>query len=298
MRSLKDRAANASKINGVPASELVDRYFHCRLLARVFHADHDGWILKGGQALLVRWPRARYSTDIDLFRTGHDTTIDDAVDALIAATSTDMDDHLQFSHHDTAGETNAGQPIRKVRFKVMFGLKQLSMVSVDVVDSELFPRGRLVVEQLAAPFEVDSSPWPWIRMWPLEDHVADKIAAMYERHRKALSPSNRFKDLVDLVLIARNSTLSGELTHAALHSEVRRRNDAGGHLILPPAFTVPGPAWVSGYGAQASKTHGVPSEYRTLEGATPLADAFISPLLGEQPPAGAWRFDRLTWSNG
>lgn len=160
MRSLKDRAANASKINGVPSSELVDRYFLCRLLARVFHADHEGWILKGGQALLVRWPRARYSTDIDLFRTGQDATIDGAVDALIAATSIDMDDHLQFSHHDTSGETNAGQPIRKVRFKVMFGLKQLSV------------------------------------------------------------------------------------------------------------------------------------------GTTPLADAFISPLLREQPPAGAWRFDQLTWGNG
>lgn len=42
VRSLKDRAANAAKIVDVPANELVDRYYHRRLLARVFEADPDG----------------------------------------------------------------------------------------------------------------------------------------------------------------------------------------------------------------------------------------------------------------
>lgn len=295
MSSLKSRAANSSQLTGIPTGELIERYYHRRLLARVFHSDRDGWVLKGGQALLVRWPRARYSTDVDLLRMSEDTTVDGAVEALLAAAAVELDDHLGFEHHDTSRETAANRPSRKVRFKVMFGLRQLSTVSVDVVAAELHPVGQLTVERLAAPFTVDSSPWPEIRMWPLEDHVADKIAAMYERHREQLLPSTRFKDLVDLVLIARNSRLDGATTHRALHAEVCRRTSAGTHLTLPAEFAVPGPAWVSGYGAEAAKTKELSAEHRTLEGATPLADAFITPLLQEQPPNGMWRSGRSRW---
>lgn len=111
-------------------------------------------------------------------------------------------------------------------------------------------------------------------MWPLEDHVADKIAAMYERHREQLVPSTRFKDLVDLVLIARDSTLDGTITHQALHAEVRRRNAAGTRLVIPAEFAVPDPAWIAGYRAEAAKTKELSAEHRTLEGVTPLAESF------------------------
>ncbi|GAB3504457.1 nucleotidyl transferase AbiEii/AbiGii toxin family protein [Amycolatopsis cihanbeyliensis] len=293
--SLKARAANTSKVTGVPTGELLERYYHRRLLARVFHADPDKWVLKGGQALLVRWPRARYSTDVDLLRTVDEATIDETVSALIAAVSTDLDDDLRFDHHDTSRETAADRPSRKVRFKVMFGLRQLSTVSVDVVVTGLQPRGELLVEPLDPPFSVDSGPWPTVRMWPLEDHVADKIAAMYERHGARLLPSTRFKDLVDLVLIANKSSLSGTVTHAALHAEVHRRQAAGTQLVLPETFVVPSPVWPAGYRAEAAKAHELPMPFRTMDGATPLADAFISPLLRQHGPAGRWQCERREW---
>ncbi|MFG1876132.1 nucleotidyl transferase AbiEii/AbiGii toxin family protein, partial [Sphaerisporangium sp. NPDC049003] len=49
---------------------LVFRSFYfSRLAARVFRHDPSGWILKGGQALLLRYPaQARLSRDIDLQR--------------------------------------------------------------------------------------------------------------------------------------------------------------------------------------------------------------------------------------
>lgn len=296
VRSLKDRAANAAKIVGVPAAELVDRYYHRRLLARVFEADPDSWVLKGGQALLVRWPQARYSVDVDLLRTSKDATVDSAVDALVAVASVDLDDHLTFSHYDTSGETTAGRPTRKVRFEVRFGLRRLTMVSVDVVVTDHAPLGELVDKRLEAPFIVEASPWPIIRMWPLEDHIADKIAAMYERHRTALLPSTRFKDLIDLVVIAHNATPNGKITHTALHAEARRRQRGGGHVSLPATFEIPDPSWVSGYGTQAAKIHDLPPDCRTLAGATPVADAFITPLLQDRPPPGRWTPDQLRWT--
>lgn len=294
-RSLNDRATNTSRTTGRPTRELLELYYHRRLLARVFHADNEGWVLKGGQALLMRWPLARYSTDIDLVRTADESAVDDAVAALITAATTDLDDHLHYEHHDTSSERTANRPSRKVRFKAMFGLRQLSVVSVDVVVAGSQPVGELQIEPLEAPFTIDCTPWPEVRMWPLEDHVADKIAAMYERHGDRLRPSTRFKDLIDLVLIALNSTVDGPTTHTALHREVRRRQAAGTHLVIPEAFTVPDPVWTSGYGAEARNARDLPTEFRTLAGATPVADAFITPLLRPHGPHGMWRFDRRGW---
>ena len=292
--SLRARAANTAKTSGIPTRELLERYFHRRLLARVFHADGDGWVLKGGQALLVRWPKARYSTDVDLVR--FDSSVDAAVSALLAAVATPLDDHLRFEHHDTSHEAAANRPSRKVRFKVMHGLRQLSMVSVDVVVAESGPVGEVFTQQLEAPFTVESDPWPLVRMWPLEDHVADKIAAMYERHGAGLRASTRFKDLVDLVLIALLSPVRGLVAHAALVSEVSRRRTAGTHLSLPSTFTVPDPSWTAGYRAEASKARDLPAECRTLVGVTPLADAFVSPLLSTDGPTGTWSPGERAWS--
>ena len=293
--SLNARAANTSKETGIPTRELLERYFHRRLLARVFHADDADWVLKGGQALLVRWPKARYSTDVDLLRTGEDSTIDEAVAALTEAVSTSLDDHLRFEHHDTSRESAANRPSRKVRFKVMYGTWPLSMVSVDVVVADTNPLGDIVTRRLEAPFSVESTPWPMVRMWPLEDHVADKIAAMYERHGEGQRASTRFKDLVDLVLIALHSPVRAPAAHASLHREVRRRRAAGTRLDLPETFTVPDPAWTAGYRAAAVGTRDLPDDYRTLAGITPLADAFISPLLREPGPDGTWDCQERRW---
>jgi predicted nucleotidyltransferase component of viral defense system len=296
--SLRARAANTSKETGIPTRELLERYFHRRLLARVFHADGEGWVLKGGQALLVRWPKARYSTDVDLLRTAEttdETTIEDAVAALVDAVATSLEDHLTFTHHDTSRESAANRPSRKVRFKVMHGLRQLSMVSVDVVVGANGPRGDIFAQRLEAPFTIESTPWPMVRMWPLEDHVADKIAAMYERHGESLRPSTRFKDLVDLVLIALNSPVRGPAAHAALHAEVRRRTESGMHLVLPATFEVPDPSWTGGYRAEAAKARDLPADCHTLAGVTPLADGFVSPLLTEDGPDGTWDCDSRSW---
>ena len=147
---------------------------------RVFHSDRDGWVLKGDQALPVCWPRARYATDVDLLRVGEDATVDGAVDALLAAVSIELDDHLTFEHHDTSRETAADRPSRKVRFKVMFGLRQLSTVSVDVVAAELHPVGQFTVEQLEAALSSTPARGRRSACGRSKTHVADKIAAMYD----------------------------------------------------------------------------------------------------------------------
>jgi hypothetical protein len=293
--SIKSRAKNAAAGSpGVTAGELTDLYYHRRLLARVFHHDPARWVLKGGQALLVRWPAARYSTDIDLL--GDQDTTDDAVAALIEAAAIVLDDHIRFEHRRTTDQTHVDRPTRTVYFRPMFGMAPLGRdVKVDVVVSGHQPRGDVVDEPLTPPIDAGGEVWPTARMFPLEDHVAEKICAMYEKYRAAGNTSTRYKDLVDLVLIALKSPLEGALMHATLLDEVGRRRARGMVLELPSAFAVPDNSWNVGYGKNAKTVRELPAELHTLAGVRPLTNAFLTPLLQPQPPIGTWHPHTRTW---
>jgi hypothetical protein len=292
--SLKSRAKSAETITGIPAGELIDLHYHRRLLARVFHSDPERWVLKGGQALLMRWPDARYSTDIDLLSDQNSTEA--AVEDLIRAAGLELGDHIRFEHHATSEQTHVERPTRQVRFRPMFGNTQLNrMVSVDIVVSDDVPCGVIATESLEAPFATDCEIWPEVRIFPITDHVAEKICAMYERYRAAGRPSSRYKDLVDLVLIALNSPINGVQMHTTLQAEIQRRRARNMVLSLPASFEVPDKSWTAGYRSVARDVRELPTDLRILAGVHEVADAFLTPLLADQPPAGNWDPAERTW---
>lgn len=66
-KAIRSKAREVARETGRSLGDLVREFYFQRLLARIF--QNDGWILKGGQALLVRFPKqARASRDVDLFR--------------------------------------------------------------------------------------------------------------------------------------------------------------------------------------------------------------------------------------
>src|SRR5207248_1523790 len=79
------------------------------------------------------------------------------------------------------------------------------------------------------------------RAYPLVDHIADKIASMFQRYGRGQQTSTRFRDLVDLVSITGGATVDAEAQVTALRSEERRRQ-----ITLPERFDVPDrAAWES-----------------------------------------------------
>jgi hypothetical protein len=88
------------------------------------------------------------------------------------------------------------------------------------------------------------------RAYPLVDHVADKVCAIFERHGTTEAPSTRYKDLVDLVAIVLAASLNAGPQTAALRSEAGRRG-----LRLPERLTVPDRGlWEPGYAAEADRS--------------------------------------------
>ncbi|MGW2235209.1 nucleotidyl transferase AbiEii/AbiGii toxin family protein [Streptomyces sp. NPDC001759] len=84
-------------------------YFN-RLAARLFTRDPDGWLIKGGQAFLVRYRgAARLSGDIDLQTAQPGLTPDEARTRILEAAAHDLGDFFRFA----SGEyTAAADPDR------------------------------------------------------------------------------------------------------------------------------------------------------------------------------------------
>lgn len=291
--ALNERARKTAREAGVSSGDLILRFYLGRLLARVFRADPDGWLLKGGQALLVRYPDARHSRDIDLCGTGVGS-LDEAVAALSRAAQLDLNDHLQFNVRSREDRIE-GKGTTRLKFEVQLGGRPIATpLSVDVV-VDRYPMGeptRMRMES-SVPLEWPDG-YPVVVLYPIVDHAADKVCAMYELHGLHRTVSTRYRDLVDLVLIALREPLDGRRLHTALRIEVARRTARGTNLELPSTFTIPGPAWPAGYRAAAAAVAGL-ADFRTIEQAAALARVLLDPMLSEQDPAAHWNPQRLRW---
>lgn len=293
-RQLNHLAQNHARATGQNSTALIERYLYDRLLARLVTHDADGWLVKGGQALLRRYPRARHTRDLDLLHLTSSADLDEAVAVLCTGAALDLGDHLRYVYHDTATASKGGRA-RRVRFVPHYGRTALNTISVDLVVGHT-PFGQPTTRPLRACVPgLDGGQWPDVHLYPIIDHVADKISAMYERHGPKAIPSSRSHDLVDLLLIILSETIDGAIMHTALHAEVTRRRKRGTVLILPAEFQVPGgDSWRAGYARDAHGVTGL-EHHQTLDAAADLAGAFVTPLLASTPP-GCWTPNHLRWA--
>jgi len=129
------------------------------------------------------------------------------------------------------------------------------------------------------------------RVYPLVDHVADKIAATFDRYGKSHFPSTRHKDLVDLVAIVSATSVAADAQIAALRSEAARRE-----IVLPTTFAVPDrEVWKRGYEAEVARS--LLEVATTLEEALDLVKPFIDPLL-DGTARGRWDQRSGHWDDG
>lgn len=290
-RALRDRAKSEAANAGTRPGDLLNRFFFERLLVRVFHHDPDGWVLKGGQAMLVRYRDVRHSRDIDLCRP-EATDLNEAVEAIRSAAALDLGDFVRYDYRGRS-ELTENRPTTRVSFNIMVGLRTEGTVSVDlVVQSPLHGTPELRRLQPSVPVDWPDD-WPLVRLYPLIAHVADKVCALYEKHSGRAS--TRYRDLVDLVLIALRETIPGRDLQVAIRHECQRRRDAGTDLELPQVFVVPEPtSWNTGYEREASTLDAL-AEYRTLAQATELMCRFLNPVL-MTPDPGQWIASELLWN--
>jgi hypothetical protein len=260
------------------------------LLARVFADPEAPWVLKGGVSMLVRIPpRARYSKDIDLVHLPADPQM--AAHDLARMVQIDTGDLLRFQIvRSTPLSTDAAL---RVTVEAYTGTTKWDEFPIDVscerhYVGELEHRHHVPV----LPPEKLGLTLPEFVLYPVVDQIADKVAAMYERHGD--SASNRWRDLADLVLLVTDGGGfdAADLTRAlAIRQQVARSP-----LTLPREMRVPGTEWRTGYPSFAAKETFIPARFHRLDEALQLVGECLNPVLSGQIDTGRWVPARLSWA--
>jgi hypothetical protein len=188
----------------------------------------------------------------------------------------DLGDHFRFvpvNERESIGGT--GQPnvtTRRVAFDAFCGARRaLPSFGVDVVVGSLMtgvPDETVeTVETVDDPIPLRGVTPPVVRLYPLIDHIADKLCATMTTY--ASGASSRERDLVDLVVFALSQDVDGAELTTAIHGEWTNRELAG-----PPRFEPPA-AWRSRYATLARKTPAC--TIVTFDEAVELVTRFVTP---------------------
>jgi hypothetical protein len=252
-----------------------------RLLERLYLVD-GGWVVKGATALMARDLGTRGTLDIDLYR---EVARELAEADVRRAAVTDIGDWFRF-------EIGAGSPVGnagdRLRVNSVIGATTWAAFHVDLIGSGLRMTGHPEDVPPLAKGAIPGVAQHGYKAYPLVDHVADKVAATYERYGQARMPSTRYRDLVDLIAIVTGTSVRAEAQRIALASEFERRQ-----LPLPETFDVPDRTlWEAGYNAEARRS--LLTVGRTLDEALPLIRRFIDPLLNGTA-SGPWDRDLRQW---
>jgi hypothetical protein len=274
---------------GAQLSDLQRQFAYDRLLARVFSAEPEAWVLKGATALLARLEgSARHTLDIDLYRLG--ARLDEAEVALRAAASADLGDYFRFTL-EPGRRIAEGRATLRVPITAYLGATEFARFHVDLVSGVVMTGEPDDVSPLV-PIDLPGIASVHYRAYPIVDHVADKVCAFVELHPRAGRPpqaSTRYRDLADLAVMAHTQSVAAAGLRAALASESSRRG-----IELPTTLGAPDAAgWRTGYARVAKDVPGLAE--RDLEAALTTLKRFLDPVLGGTA-TGRWWPHRQDWT--
>lgn len=283
------RAKSEAQASGATAGALLRRFVVDRFLARVFALPGDEWVLKGGNAVLTRVHDARATKDIDLFAEPAD--LDAAVARLREAVEIDIGDHFRFMVTGTravsGGTMQPDVDGYKMSVDAYCGVKRRDHFTVDVVTGSLMTAKPDVQTR---PGLVPAVPPTRVRLYPVVDHIADKLCATQSTYGTAGDqPSSRVRDLVDLVVFARTQRIGGTELIEAINSEWAHRKLPGTSYFAPPAN------WDRLYPAEARRVRAC-GDTLTLAAATELVAALLSPAFDRTATGKQWEPSSRSWA--
>ncbi|MFC0861251.1 nucleotidyl transferase AbiEii/AbiGii toxin family protein [Sphaerimonospora cavernae] len=282
--AIMDRFKRTSGDSPYSTSQRRRQFAYDRLLARLFTSDENGWILKGGVALLARLSVARHSADVDVMAIADSPEAGFA--ALCKVTETELGDFFTFRFDRPRSLIQGVEGIR-VGVEAWLGPRRFERFGVDLVTGAVVT-GEPEVSPPILALDIPGLVRPSYRLYPLVDTVSDKVMAMLKQHNGR--PSTRFRDLVDLVLIARSRSLQADALSIAFTSEKHRRK-----LLHRAELEAPEEAmWTAGYAGVVADLPWIAE--RSLSEALVVAKALVDPVLSGQVTSGTWDPVALSWS--
>lgn len=190
--ALTARLKPIAKQLGITVTDARRQFAYDRLLARIFGSDdQQDWVLKGGGAMLARDRRARHTLDLDMLNKGH--SLEAALSALRAAAARSSNDHLRFEVASVALIAQGNDaPIagRRIVFDVLCGAAQFTRFHVDLVVDDT-TTGTPETRPTAPLVDMPGITSPDVRLYPVTDHIADKVMATMATFGPDKLPSSR-----------------------------------------------------------------------------------------------------------
>lgn len=281
-QALEGRLLAMSQQNGIPLSWLRKMVAFDRFLARLAADRPQEWLLKGGMALRLRLDMAARTTkDLDLLMVNDEPDIQEA---LVRAAQLDLDDWFRFTvrrpPHSGADDWAIS---RRFHVSALIAGRTFEQFHVDVGGNEPMvgvPEPFSMMPLLAFAGIKPAT----ILCYPIVQQIADKVHA-YTRPRPG-GIGTRVKDVIDILLIARQEMFSQTTLHQALRSTFSFYNTHP----LPKTLPDPPTSWAPQF-RQLIKATDLP--YTTPVEAVHAMRKLIDPAL-QAPGDEYWH--PATWS--
>lgn len=295
--SLKAKLTAKARERGVAPDSIRKQFAFALLYRRVFTTSDDRWMVLGGNALLLRTGGGRFTQDVDLSRSEDWSSEDELRSELRALVGRDVGDGFsmevdRIDPHDHRDQYGYGTKSAKAYVRAILAGKTFDSFTVDLsVRRHVDGPVDFIVPKPVIDHELIRD-LPAVPVVPIENHIADKVCAMYEIHREG-SPSTRYRDLADLVRIARDLQIDAlRLSRMLTHERERRRMKP-----LPSALTSPHPTWETEYPKAARDFAEFPPELHGLEASLRAAGTCLNEVLTGQRTAGTWDPHTQTWKD-
>ncbi|GAB3935777.1 hypothetical protein GCM10029976_046530 [Kribbella albertanoniae] len=296
--SLGAKLANEARRRGVTADVVRKQYIFTIFLSRIFQDDAAPWVLLGGNALLIRIGGGRFTQDVDLARETPWTSLDDAVAELrLLSSRPHRDDPFEFDLHSAEIHAEAdpygyGAETAKVKARALLAGREFEPFSIDLT-TRRHVDGAVDAVALKPIIEHETlEELPAVPTTPIENHLADKICALYEQHGAGgAKASTRHRDLADIVRIVAAISFDAARLTLVLEQETGRRR-----MRLPLMFEAPSAEWVTGFPRAAAGYAEYPREFWDLTAALEFCGKCLNEVLDGRRTGGRWDPDGSSWT--
>jgi len=272
-RSVQAKLRNAARAAGEDATGSYSR-FHRMLFVGRLMVKSEGWVLKGGMNLVARSISSRLTRDIDVFREGSTSAFASARDLARTMNGEVIGNYIYEVSGPSEGAAE-GEPTASLTVGVRVGGQTATTFGIDVSASVVMAEEplRATVDRGDRAHILGYPSSLTLNFYPLENQVADKIAAMYEK--RSGRSSTRYRDLYDVALIAETGEVDVDRLAQALAAQVELRSG----LELPTAIIEPDTGWGETFDRVLERTVGAEPPNTSFEVALASAQrAFGSAL--------------------
>ena len=269
--ALRQRLANDARERGVDPREAYGAFFRMMFTNELM--THDGWILKGGTNLLCRLKDARSTLDLDLFRINDRSAVVSA-NALHGV----MEGHRVGRYtfrlaKPVTGTAEVGEVVR-VKVAVLDGVATVESFSIDL-SADVVLNAAPDVRDVGRGDGAVLPGYPAtirVRLYPIENQMADKLAAMYSSF--STGASTRYRDLYDLAMIVDQLPFRQQALVEALRTQQRVR-----HIAIPPNLGEPTANWSEAYDKQLASTPSAKRPFTNYKSAMAIVKDALGPAV-------------------